>query len=193
MNADTYTEDGVSVTRYPLSMTGRKLRRALGLTGRVYAEKSFRVCAKFKGIKRDKRLAFLRKMAAKKLEFVTFAEMWAKRGQFNSHNSHKLHKLHKLHSFPMAELMFCYCCIKNKADIRHHVIPLSQGGRNKRNNIVPLCNTCHCKVHPHMHRKNKKEVKREAVASRHSVHPKINGPVVWNPEDNKSSVVAMSA
>lgn len=185
IETEPYTEDGVTVVRYPISMTGKKLRKRLGLTSRMYAKKSFKVCAKFKGIKRDNRLGFLMKMAAKKREFTTYNEVRTKRGQFNSH---------KLKSLPMAESMLCYVCVKNTADVRHHVIPLLQGGRNKRNNIVPLCNSCHCKVHPHMHRKKKAAPSKcEAVASRHSVIPKINGPVPTNPIDNKFSVVAMSA
>ena len=41
----------------------------------------------------------------------------------------------------------CYCC-QFYAQVRHHVIPLSRGGRNKYNNIVPLCKSCHAKIHP---------------------------------------------
>ena len=41
----------------------------------------------------------------------------------------------------------CYCC-DAPAQIRHHVTPLHKGGRNKDNNIVPLCKSCHAEIHP---------------------------------------------
>lgn len=32
----------------------------------------------------------------------------------------------------------------------HHIIPLSQGGKNNRLNMKPLCHKCHNKKHRHM-------------------------------------------
>lgn len=40
----------------------------------------------------------------------------------------------------------CFVCDK-KADVRHHVICLKNGGRNVRDNIVSLCRGCHKKIH----------------------------------------------
>jgi 5-methylcytosine-specific restriction endonuclease McrA len=57
--------------------------------------------------------------------------------------------------FPLTSGIRCYLC-GLEADIRHHVVPLKKGGTNKINNIVPLCNPCHCKVHPHMRKGFKK-------------------------------------
>lgn len=33
---------------------------------------------------------------------------------------------------------------------RHHIIKLSDGGRNVLSNIISLCKTCHAKRHSHM-------------------------------------------
>jgi len=78
----------VEVTRYPMYMTGKLLRKRLGIPEheRVFADKSFKVCAKFKGIKQPKRLAFLRKMATKVIRPLTFDEMRTQRVCSNSHN-----------------------------------------------------------------------------------------------------------
>lgn len=42
----------------------------------------------------------------------------------------------------------CYVCDK-KADHYHHIVYLSRGGSNGPKNIVPMCATCHKKVHRH--------------------------------------------
>lgn len=41
----------------------------------------------------------------------------------------------------------CYIC-DERADVRHHVIPLKNGGHNSFLNIRSLCNSCHADVHP---------------------------------------------
>jgi HNH endonuclease len=40
----------------------------------------------------------------------------------------------------------CFAC-KNKAEIRHHIILIKNGGRNQKNNIVGLCRPCHARIH----------------------------------------------
>lgn len=130
----------------------------------VLANKSFRVCSKFNGIKKHQRIAFLRKMLQKG-ETISLEQMKVHRGQLDSH---------KVPSLPMSENCTCYVC-GNKAVLRHHVIPLSRGGRNKRNNIVPLCNNCHYKVHPHLHKKPKKFSVANSFAVLRS--SKNNGPL----------------
>lgn len=42
---------------------------------------------------------------------------------------------------------WCWCCERETPDDRHHIIPLKNGGRNIKQNIVPLCSTCHREVH----------------------------------------------
>ncbi len=32
--------------------------------------------------------------------------------------------------------------------IRHHIIPLKNGGNNSRRNIIPICSPCHSEIHP---------------------------------------------
>lgn len=41
----------------------------------------------------------------------------------------------------------CFVCL-NQSFIKHHVIQLQNGGSNVQNNIVFLCEDCHCKIHP---------------------------------------------
>lgn len=45
----------------------------------------------------------------------------------------------------------CSCCPYEGKDVeRHHITPLSRGGRNILSNIITLCKTCHAKRHSHM-------------------------------------------
>lgn len=41
----------------------------------------------------------------------------------------------------------CLFCGATKGIEYHHIVPLSQGGDNRLNNIVPLCTACHIKAH----------------------------------------------
>ena len=41
----------------------------------------------------------------------------------------------------------CFVCL-NIGEIRHHIVPISNGGRNAKRNLVTLCKKCHSKVHP---------------------------------------------
>lgn len=41
----------------------------------------------------------------------------------------------------------CLFCGSQKDIEYHHIVPLSQGGDNRINNIVPLCAICHIKAH----------------------------------------------
>ena len=41
----------------------------------------------------------------------------------------------------------CFAC-SGKAEVRHHIIWLSRGGRNQKNNIIALCRKCHAEIHP---------------------------------------------
>ena len=44
----------------------------------------------------------------------------------------------------------CWVCKRKKATARHHIILLSLGGRNDKKNVIPICNDCHCEIHPWM-------------------------------------------
>lgn len=39
----------------------------------------------------------------------------------------------------------CFTC-GAKAEHRHHILPISRGGKNTKNNLVPLCIVCHNKL-----------------------------------------------
>ncbi len=43
---------------------------------------------------------------------------------------------------------WCWVCDRPAAH-RHHIIPLRVGGRNRRDNLVPLCVSCHREAHRH--------------------------------------------
>lgn len=177
MAIQTYTdaETGASVTVVPPSMTGKKFRKHLGIPEHWEGvKKGFHVCAKFRGIKLNKRLGYLKMMVRVNRDKGNLSP-WKINAQRSSFNKQKFTK------FPIAMAQICYCCAKNKAVLRHHVIPLANGGRNRENNIVLLCKDCHEKIHPHLRRRGLKKLS-GAVASRHSVFPKINGPVVVNPD-----------
>lgn len=45
----------------------------------------------------------------------------------------------------------CRVCL-SPANVRHHVIQLSNGGSNSSDNLMRLCNGCHEAVHPWMKR-----------------------------------------
>lgn len=34
------------------------------------------------------------------------------------------------------------------AELRHHIIPLSMGGSNRRKNLIAICGNCHAIIHP---------------------------------------------
>jgi 5-methylcytosine-specific restriction endonuclease McrA len=44
---------------------------------------------------------------------------------------------------------FCWVC-RDPSEVRHHVVQLQHGGRNRKDNIVVLCRVCHALVHPWM-------------------------------------------
>lgn len=42
------------------------------------------------------------------------------------------------------------CSYRGPGIERHHIVPLSRGGRNVLSNIISLCEKCHAKRHSHM-------------------------------------------
>jgi len=61
------------------------------------------------------------------------------RGKRHGFNSHKWASLN-------LNGVACSVCYR-AADVRHHLIQLQNGGRNKAKNLIPLCNQCHGEVH----------------------------------------------
>ncbi len=107
---------------------------------------TFNLPMQFKNIKKSNRLKYLIScLRINKPDAPVCAQVARRRG-FDFTKGYK---------FPL-ENTICYVC-SSIATIRHHVRPLSKGGKNKRNNIVPLCHKCHCSVHPHMQKGYKKE------------------------------------
>jgi 5-methylcytosine-specific restriction endonuclease McrA len=50
----------------------------------------------------------------------------------------------------------------------HHIIPLSRGGTNRKNNLKTQCDDCHAKKHPHL-QKQPKRVERFKTPTKASV------------------------
>lgn len=176
MTVSTYidTATGATVTHVPSHMDGHKYRKHMGIPEHWEGvKKGFRVRAKFRSVKVANRLAFLRKMVK-----VVRKELKLSQIQYE----HAVFDKNKFHNLPIGEKQLCYCCVKNNAQLRHHVISLANGGRSKENNIVPLCKGCHTLIHPHLRGPRIMRKLEGAVASRHSVFPKINGPVVVSPK-----------
>lgn len=182
----------------PMGVTGREFKKR-PVPKRYKKPKvnhSWRICHKFKCIKPTNRIAFLKSHEKVVKSERTPLEIYKTRTGFNDN---------KYRVFPMSQTCPCYVC-GQKASVRHHVIPLGKGGRNRRNNIVPLCNVCHVKVHPHMQVGYRRPPVRPAtkgwnialssygeVASWNSVQPKINGPLAVKQEPQVVSLVAVGA
>ncbi len=131
----------VEIKRYPMGMTGKKLRKQLGIAERIFATQDFRLPYRLRIMSKAKRLPFLiQKAQSGQRDYLDLEETTRRRKGFD-HT--------KLENFPMSPTCRCWVC-DALAAIRHHIVPLSAGGRNKKNNIVPLCNGCHLAVHPHM-------------------------------------------
>jgi 5-methylcytosine-specific restriction endonuclease McrA len=47
----------------------------------------------------------------------------------------------------LAKEPLCFICT-DKANVRHHLISLRNGGQNTGRNLISLCNPCHAKIHP---------------------------------------------
>lgn len=160
------------------------------------ANGSWRLCHKFKCIKPENRLAFLKAHVKVIKVERTPLEISQCRSGFD---------YSKYRMFPMAASCKCYLC-GGRATLRHHVVPLAQGGRNRTNNIVPLCHSCHITVHPHMQPGHKRTRNRwefgtsknalssfRAVASWNSVQPQINGPLVSTQERQDVNLAVVGA
>jgi 5-methylcytosine-specific restriction endonuclease McrA len=129
----------ITPTRHGMEVSGKNsANKRNSLVGK--SNKRFRLQLKFKNISKEKRLKYLISQLKLNGCDVPDWELARKRRGFN---------YNKGYVFPLHENVKCYVC-DGVATIRHHVLPLGKGGRNKLNNIVPLCHPCHCKVHPHM-------------------------------------------
>lgn len=85
------------------------------------------------------RLMLLRGMAALKLAPDPYVEHSTSRGR---------HTFQKQKSRGQYRLQgWCWICRNETPDHRHHILPLKNGGRNRKANIVNLCEDCHRDVH----------------------------------------------
>lgn len=124
------------MVRYSPSLTQKVVRKRLGVTSVPRRGRGFKLASRFRAIPPERRMQFLRRKAVPHWT-LSFAEMRQMRRSFDAR---------KTASLPLSTTTRCYVC-SLQATLRHHVLPISAGGRNKRNNIVPLCADCHRKVH----------------------------------------------
>ena len=129
----------ITPTRYSMGVEGKKPpKKKNKLVGKD--KKRFGLQLKYRKIAKEDRLQFLISQLNLNGYDVTNKQLGIKRKTFD-YSKHYIFPLHKETK--------CYVC-EGKANVRHHVLPLLKGGKNSVKNIVPLCNSCHCKVHPHM-------------------------------------------
>jgi hypothetical protein len=86
----------------------------------------------------DEKLSALREIAGMKFLSTTREWLVERRYKFDKHKNWKL----SLNAD-------CAVCHK-KAQLRHHIVQLQNGGTNGHQNLIPLCNMCHEEVHPWM-------------------------------------------
>lgn len=129
----------IILKRYKMWATGIKKKKKKVKRNKING-KGFVIKYKFKKVKKEHRLSFLISHLKLDKPDILPVDQCKKRRGFDSGKGWAL---------PLTSISECYIC-GGKATLRHHVIPICKGGKNKINNIVPLCNPCHCRVHPHM-------------------------------------------
>lgn len=73
------------------------------------------------------------------------------------HNSRTRNRFNvfKETDFPL-ENELCRCC-GGPSVIRHHIVPIKNGGHNHKLNMMPLCRLCHAEIHPWLNKKENNE------------------------------------
>ena len=105
-------------------------RKNINTTGRTcISDTGFVLNSKLKNVHKVNRLQFLISHLRLNKPDIPVQEMINGRKGFNDN---------KKWALPLTKRSECYLC-GGKATLRHHVIPLSKGGKNKVNNITPLC------------------------------------------------------
>lgn len=134
-----------STGKYPAWVTGKILKdmRAGAGLSRIVEHSRWLLSPELKRIPRRSRVSFLREqISAHEHILVSMVDLMTRRETFDKM---------KNEFFPLWDCKKCYCC-GTFACVRHHVTPLKHGGSNKPSNVVPLCEPCHAKIHPHLAR-----------------------------------------
>ena len=63
------------------------------------------------------------------------------------HNARTRNRFHLFKGKISLESEICGCC-EGPAEIRHHIVPIKNGGHNAPLNIMCLCKSCHAEIHP---------------------------------------------
>ena len=82
----------------------------------------------------------------KKLE----AKMYDRYRRSPEHRKRYGYQWRKIRRAFLSEHPFCEMCRKDErltiATEVHHILPLSHGGSNEKENLMPLCKSCHSKI-----------------------------------------------
>ena len=75
-----------------------------------------------------------------------------------SHNNQLRHQAHSLRKQVLERHDHrCFCCgvpenQKERLQL-HHILPIARGGMSTLDNLIPLCPSCHAKIHKDWERK----------------------------------------
>ena len=131
--------------KYPAWVTSKILREMQTSAGIVRPVPSgrWRLAPSLRKVKRPQRLGFLcAQIRLNSHILISLSDLVKRRAAFDAI---------KEVNFPLWDCKGCYCC-GQFSSVRHHVIPIQHGGSNLVSNLVPLCEPCHAKVHPHLSR-----------------------------------------
>ena len=87
---------------------------------------------------RDEKLQAIKILAETIIPRKSQQTLQYRRERFNKVKQHR-------HSIKTNNL--CFIC-GGKAQCRHHLIQLQNGGINSKRNLISICNKCHADVHP---------------------------------------------
>jgi hypothetical protein len=89
----------------------------------------------------QEKLLALWELAQKRFKYKAGEPRSSIRGKFDLYKQSKRNPRHSLKSRP-----YCFVCL-NRGSQRHHIITISNGGKNWKRNLVTLCSGCHTRVH----------------------------------------------
>lgn len=64
----------------------------------------------------------------------------------------------------------CECCLVAEATEVHHIIPISEGGKHDKNNLMAVCRECHDEIHRKMREEKANGTSEGATGNSDMVH-----------------------
>ncbi len=130
----------------------------------------------YKGVPPKRRFQFLqvKSRSGKKIKILNIIERRLKFEAF------------KVAWLPVISEMSCWAC-QQAAEHWHHIIPISKGGYDGYKNLLPLCISCHKRVHRFYKVRNNRQPQRDKLYKSAFVKPKIE--LIYVPPKNNLSNV----